>query len=384
MRRKLFLHVGHGKTGSSFIQSFFALNVDRLAEQGVIYPESHDVQIARNLHITSGNFRIKAIMEEFPQFRKLADDASASLLFSSEYLFPELFSEENAAEFIKDSGFDIEVLLFIRNPIDLIRSTYIQMVKRSGYSRAIDEYRRKNLSDYHLTREVGDFCRNCRRHGFNLRVVSYDFHRDDVVTPVLDFLGVGDRSQFRMIDNVVNRSLDDAEIYLMRKLNEACGDTSFSFLADAFCNALPNVPASNLALSSECISELIEIMEPELIAANEAIGDFGEHYQAISAPEAADAGVSDRISFSTAQIDVMTKTVGEHFVALSQRVDDLQRQMQNGRLSAEQVEALAKTISEHMFAQRMQAETPPRLADGGWKQMRRKLKKRARELLFRR
>ena len=36
--RTLFLHVGHSKTGSSFLQASFANSIERLAECGIDYP----------------------------------------------------------------------------------------------------------------------------------------------------------------------------------------------------------------------------------------------------------------------------------------------------------------------------------------------------------
>ena len=36
----LVIHVGHGKTGTSAIQSFLALNQAKLREFGVIYPDN--------------------------------------------------------------------------------------------------------------------------------------------------------------------------------------------------------------------------------------------------------------------------------------------------------------------------------------------------------
>ena len=52
---KLILHVGHGKTGSSYIQSFLALNKNMLKNNGFIYPEPNDIQKAIIGHVTSGN-----------------------------------------------------------------------------------------------------------------------------------------------------------------------------------------------------------------------------------------------------------------------------------------------------------------------------------------
>jgi len=50
---RLVIHVGHSKTGSSFMQSNLALNSDYLATQGVFYPVSSESE--KDLRISSGN-----------------------------------------------------------------------------------------------------------------------------------------------------------------------------------------------------------------------------------------------------------------------------------------------------------------------------------------
>ena len=40
---KLILHIGHGKTGSSYIQSFLANNILKLKENGIKYPKPRDL-----------------------------------------------------------------------------------------------------------------------------------------------------------------------------------------------------------------------------------------------------------------------------------------------------------------------------------------------------
>ena len=63
--KKLIVHVGHGKTGSSFLQSIFALNSDRMAQLGILYPEHISNAMARRGHITSGNGNILLETNEF-------------------------------------------------------------------------------------------------------------------------------------------------------------------------------------------------------------------------------------------------------------------------------------------------------------------------------
>ena len=56
-KTKLFLHIGHGKTGTSAIQSSLAIASNDLAEQGINYPIQQSLRDrASRLEITSGNW----------------------------------------------------------------------------------------------------------------------------------------------------------------------------------------------------------------------------------------------------------------------------------------------------------------------------------------
>ena len=56
-KTKLFLHIGHGKTGTSAIQSALAIASEDLAKRGINYPIQQSLRDrASRLEITSGNW----------------------------------------------------------------------------------------------------------------------------------------------------------------------------------------------------------------------------------------------------------------------------------------------------------------------------------------
>jgi len=55
---KLTLHIGHGKTGTSALQSFLALNENLLLEYGICYPKNYTFDAAKKGYISSGNLEI--------------------------------------------------------------------------------------------------------------------------------------------------------------------------------------------------------------------------------------------------------------------------------------------------------------------------------------
>ena len=52
---EIILHIGHGKTGTSYLQSCLALNRQKLLDIGIDYPEDRSFTSAKKGEITSGN-----------------------------------------------------------------------------------------------------------------------------------------------------------------------------------------------------------------------------------------------------------------------------------------------------------------------------------------
>ena len=52
---EIILHIGHGKTGTSYLQSCLALNRQKLLDIGIDYPEDRSFKSAKKGEITSGN-----------------------------------------------------------------------------------------------------------------------------------------------------------------------------------------------------------------------------------------------------------------------------------------------------------------------------------------
>lgn len=118
---RIILHVGHGKTGTSALQSSFALSIDALADAGIHYPDHRDLVNAAEGKITSGNIVAKSLL-------KTASAALASkdraVLFSNEMLFHDIVTDENLLVNLMKVGVPVTVVLYIRNPLQHVISLY--------------------------------------------------------------------------------------------------------------------------------------------------------------------------------------------------------------------------------------------------------------------
>ena len=128
--KRIVIHTGPGKTGSSAIQAWLVSHQSILAEHGVFYPE-HELSSDK---ISSGNLRevltqqdngawkvdVKKVKSLLVRFEA---SSSSTLLLSSEFFF------HNIAD-LKRAIPSAEFVTYIRNPVELLESNYNQAVKR--------------------------------------------------------------------------------------------------------------------------------------------------------------------------------------------------------------------------------------------------------------
>lgn len=159
MRKRVYIHIGTGKTGTTALQSFCHANRDLLLDKGVLYPK---VGISWNAH----HALAWSLQEDCPVpederpveiskitneqlwgdlCREIEDSPANTALISSEHFSSTLFFhlnkvfEKNAffnlcdIEQIKNyfSSFDVKIVVYLRRQDQLFQSIYNQRVKDS-------------------------------------------------------------------------------------------------------------------------------------------------------------------------------------------------------------------------------------------------------------
>jgi hypothetical protein len=137
MSKKLILHIGANKTGSSAIQRFLSMNILALREEGVIVPDD-DLQLADTIqghHV----FGFQQLLKTPPEGRKRLEDAldvadaaypkATAILLSAENLTahraaPSLF--ENVVH-----RYDTEVIIYIRRQDEYLLSSWQQWYSKN-------------------------------------------------------------------------------------------------------------------------------------------------------------------------------------------------------------------------------------------------------------
>ena len=143
-KKKVFLHIGHGKTGSTAFQCFMAKNYLNLIENNILYNKSELIEfnLALENKINSGNINPKddwvrdsllPVLKSKPNYK--------SYIFSNENLFHNLrpffkYLNEN----LHIEKYEFEMILAVRNPSEMLLSEYNQNVKREGMDITYEQF----------------------------------------------------------------------------------------------------------------------------------------------------------------------------------------------------------------------------------------------------
>lgn len=313
--QQILMHVGHGKTGSSFLQSVLANSIDTLSEGGVAYPiERRAAERARAGRITSGN-----ILPGPEQFSQLLSDGwegpTDRLLLSSERFFHKMRPSgflEGVRKVLPDA--DLCVLIYIRDPLDHAVSTYQQLIKRHGYVEDFDTF----LDTYHIPQRVAEFIAFVETMGGTVRARNYSRISGDLKASLENWLGFAEGSLKSASMQPVNRSMTASELALQMAFNRHYGASSARFISDLLCEELPEIRAERPPVSSEALERFLKRMARK-------IGEFdfgdrlpkGEGYRLPTLEEARARfeAPSDTAlyTFTAAQLDALARSVCKRF-----------------------------------------------------------------------
>ena len=263
---RLLLHIGHGKTGSSFLQSWLACNADRFESRcGLLMPG--DSAAARAGHFSMGNGdRMESLLQQSAaqQLRWLRQHCERSaavsgLVFSREgwaRRFPDLV--DPMLRLADAWGVErLELLLFVRDPLDHACSVYSQVVKRHGYDGSIDAW----LEVYDFTARLLACLRCVAAHSdrLQLRVEHYGQQRRRLIPIVCDWLKLDAEADWcEPPVQRVNRSLTQEELQLMRWLNGTASRERSARIGELLVNRLPDLPSAVLQPAPAAVDRFLD------------------------------------------------------------------------------------------------------------------------------
>ncbi len=219
MNKKVVIHFGPGKTGSSALQAWFNSQSEMLHREGIAYPQ-HAVDING---VSSGN--IESVTNRQADGARKIDEKKLSrlltdfeqgdahtLLLSSEFFFPmlrDLFSLIPNAIFIG----------YIREPLELHESDYNQRIKLHSYYLPFHAH----INSFPVVEALERVMKDCK--GINLQLRSYGkrfFIGGSIVSDLLSVISpelILSDAELSNSSKVINSSYDFATREFKRLLN---------------------------------------------------------------------------------------------------------------------------------------------------------------------
>jgi len=220
MNKKVVIHVGPPKTGTSVLQNWFNSNHLLLAEHGVFYPKhkvdqngvssgNKDIFLSHNkssnLLFNDGNFL--ALIEEFEKSK------CHTLLLSSEFFF------SNIPNFMKfRNRVEMEFVAYVRPEYEFIESIYNQSVKRNRQTSPLQC--RTSLPHSYLDR-LSEYIDTYGSDYFHLRAYGInDFFEKGIVADFVNVLKMPSELCEESNNNYINSSYSFECLEFKRWLNQ--------------------------------------------------------------------------------------------------------------------------------------------------------------------
>ena len=308
----LYLHAGHSKTGTSWVQAALRENEAKLTEAGLAYPIFDGVGNEQGAEIGQGNglwLATSPVFELELRLRMIADvSGPEGVVLSSEEFFPQLTEHDDPAALPQAAlvaGFDrIEILLFIRNPVGHAASLWQQYLKRAGGTAPIEAF----FDKYCVPERVARFLdRFLSTDSVRLTCLNYDRHRGDLLAPFCAWLGLPVNTLTPPCAPTINRGMTRAELALQVALNRRIGRAGRLF-SDALCVGLPNLSPDPVYPDPACQRAMCARLAPTLEQVNACLPEE-ERYRPDITSMAHNADHA-ALSFSPEQVDLIGTALG--------------------------------------------------------------------------
>ena len=244
--KNLVLHVGHPKTGSSYLQSFLTINEDKLKKSNIHYPtpNKNDLNNSIKGFVTSGNG--SRFLDSTNNLIFNFND-KITTLFSDECFFYRLLGWDDFDKFFKKNAIRLKVILYTRNLFECSISDWGQLIKRHYFTEDINTFLIN--SNTKRCNALKDWIEASIKYNFDLKIRNYSNNKKNLANVFCEDLGIGDiqTNDFKMppIKNV-NRSLTISEYEIVRVLNIVKPQVN---LADRLVNFAPDIKPEKILIS---------------------------------------------------------------------------------------------------------------------------------------
>lgn len=233
--KELYIHIGQPKTGTSALQTFFAINREGLKEAGIYYPIfDGDYAIREKNNAMVGNaYNMKMLACPREQFgenqiryveevRQLFDEAQCVLL-SAEWLWGrDIQLYRNIKDFIGEKfNIKIKIIVYLRRQDERIESTWNQWIKSGTYYKSCAEYAKEARIEYDYYLRLKMVSDVIGKENMIVRIYNPDSFTADrnIYKDFMSIFGLADISAFQQPQFQVNPSLGKNLVEIKRIFN---------------------------------------------------------------------------------------------------------------------------------------------------------------------
>ena len=254
-RKTIYLHIGHGKTGTTATQSAFSIAAEELKKIGFFYPVDIIKSTKENcFEITGGNWKLdpnKSIQQQLQDHIDSNQNFDA-LILSSESLFWQIDTlVENKQEW--EHQFDLKVILAVRDVEEMLSSEYQQRIKRHGEKRPYEQFlrSRKYISSHH--KRAALVLKLLKNNNINIHVFNYSKNKLNISESIFNVINASEQfPRDKMEGMIINRSLSQKELQFLTMINALYYEKYpwiSTKLSDSLAKQLPNVQSQTCRLS---------------------------------------------------------------------------------------------------------------------------------------
>lgn len=265
-KKRVYIHIGFEKTGSTAIQDYCAANSDALARKGIFYPADKSAPLVYD----RTHWPIVAVFSETNKFvppqkqltvtelKKSIDEVIQSskcenIVFSAEP-FSSMLLDNEVLSRLKDvfQGYEVKIVAYIRRQDSFFISHISNYVKGGRFLKLSDKITLENAEVHYQNADRYDFDRILGRWATvfgedNLIVRAFEspsLLNNDVVADFLDILGIDYRQMPE--SNRSNESLKIEPLLFLNMLNVGASTALLEGYRAKVINALTRYPTKRL------------------------------------------------------------------------------------------------------------------------------------------
>lgn len=262
MKPEFYFHIGHGKTGSSYIQASLSCSKLELEKIGLIYPQldkAADIHHNRALagDISIGNFiKDKGADCHSDELIKKAIALTSSFSDNTKYIF----SNESLFYSIAHHGYlhkleelftlgHVTCILCIRDPVEHFISVAMHLRKKG-----------KTLSpkNYPVMKAVKKILKIFHNSPCTLKIFNYSRCKSNLLPSFYQLLGVDHSLFVTPIKSLVNRSMTSEELFISDLLRANNLNWKARQFVNTMSNQFPDLIPNRKILNESELTSLIE------------------------------------------------------------------------------------------------------------------------------